>query len=227
MLHTKGLSPVTNDTAALITRLAAELRPVTPLAAPGRRVAAYLAFASGVLLLLLVLRGLRLDLGDKAASLSFALGIAGGLLTGATGAMAALLLAAADRSRLWILLPLPALALWLGAVGTGCLAVWVPITPGVVTLQEVSNCFLTVVLAGTPLSLGMIWLLRRAMPLRPTLPVLAATLAASGMTSAALSLLHSIDPSAMILIWNGGILAMIAAGQAWSARRALPQGINA
>ncbi len=206
------------DTDDVIAALVADARPVHRLCPPHVRAAGYLAFAAAVLAVLALARGLRGDLAAQMAAPLFGLGVLGALLTGITGTLAALVLATPDRPRSWIALPLPALALWLGAVGAGCLVVWVPIRPGVVTAMELTSCFATVALAGTPLSLAMLWLLRRAVPLRPGLPLAAATLAASGMTSAALSLLHNIDPSAMILLWNGFILALVALAHALAAR---------
>jgi len=213
---------MTRVTEQVIAALVADARPVRRLWPPARRMAGYLAFAAAVLAVLVLARGLRPDLAEQLQAPLFALGVAGGLLTGAAGTLAALMLATPDRSRYWIALPLPALALWLGAVGVGCLTFWVPIRPGVITPAELANCFATVVLAGTPLSLGMLWLLRRAVPLRPGMPLAAAALAASGMSSAALSLLHSIDPSVMILLWNGFILALFGLAHALAARMLPP-----
>ena len=198
------------DTNQIIAALVAQSAPVRRLAPAWRRALGYLGFAALVLLTLALLRGVRADLAPRLATAAFATALAGGLATGIAGTLAALMLAAPDRSRWWITLPAATASVWLGAVGLGCLTLWVPITPGAVTAAEVSRCLATVILAGTPLSLALVWLLHRATPLRPGLPLAAAALGASGMTAAALSLLHSIDPSAMILAWNAGIVALAA-----------------
>jgi len=209
---------MTHNTDTLIDALVAHARPVRRLAPPGRRAWHLLALAAGVLLALVLLRGLRPDLADCLATTAFVVGLLAALATAIAGTLAALLLAAPDRPRSWIALPLGAAALWLGAVGVGCLRAWVPLAPGMVTAAELANCFATVVLAATPVTIGLLWQLRRAVPLRPGLPLAAAVLAASGFTSVVLSLVHSINASVMILAWNVVIVGALALVHALASR---------
>ena len=73
-------------------------------------------------------------------------------------------------------------------------------------------------------------MLRFAALLRPTIVSAAAGLAIAAMTSFALSLLHNLDASIMILIWNLGMAALIAGTAsalgrpllAWVAARIMP-----
>ncbi len=210
---------MSRDIDGLLAQLVADAAPVRRLLPPWRRAGLYLAYAAGVLVLLALTRGVRGDLVEQGDSPVFLAGVAGGLATGIAGAVAALMLAAPDRQRAWLALPLAVAGVWLGSVGVGCLRAWVPIAPGVVTPGELTNCFATVVLAGTPITLGLVWLLRRAMPLRTAAPLIAAALAASGLTSVALSVLHSIEPSAMILAWNGFIVALAVLAHSFAAAR--------
>ena len=213
---------MSRDIEALLAQLVNSATPVRRLLPPWRRAGLYLGYAAGVLLVLALLRGVRGDLAVQLDSPVFLAGVAGGLATGLAGTVAALMLAAPDRSRAWLAVPLGAAAVWLGAVGVGCLRAWVPIAPGAVTPDELASCFATVVLAGTPMTLGLVWLLRRAVPLRAAAPLAAAALAASGLTSVALSLLHSIEPSVMILGWNGLIVALALLANAIAATRVAP-----
>jgi hypothetical protein len=97
-------------------------------------------------------------------------------------------------------------------------------------LGEAARCFATLVMPSVPLSIAMAIMLRFAAPLRPTIVSAAAGLAIAAMTSFALSLLHNLDASIMILIWNLGIAALIAGmasalGRpllAWVAARIMP-----
>lgn len=210
---------MSRDIEVLLAELVAGATPVRRLWPTWHRAGLYLAYAALVLTVLALLRGVR---GDFAAALDspvFLAGVAGGALTGLAGTVAALMLAVPDRSRLWLVLPLGAALAWLMAVGLGCLRAWVPIAPGMVSPGELTNCFATVVLAGTPITLGLVWLLRRAVPLRPAAALAAAALAASGLTSVALALLHSIEPSVMILAWNGLIVVLALLANSIAGRR--------
>jgi hypothetical protein len=60
-----------------------------------------------------------------------------------------------------LLLPLPTLLVWVSGIGYGCLAYWVPLTPGSVTLGDNLRCLPTIVLTSLPLSFLSIVMLRR------------------------------------------------------------------
>jgi hypothetical protein len=214
---------MSRDTDALIEELARQAGPVRRLAPAWQLVLAYLGLAVLVLAALALWRGVRPDLAARLGEASFALAVGGALLTGATGALAALMLAAPDRSRLWLALPLGSGALWLGAVGAGCLGGWVPLDPAGISREELWRCLTTVALTGTPLTLAMLALLRRACPLRPGLPLLAGALAAAGVTACALTVLHGIAASAMILAWTGGIVALALLAHAAGSRAVAPR----
>jgi hypothetical protein len=73
----------------------------------------------------------------------------------------------------------------------------------------------------------MLVMLRHAAPLRPEAVSAAGGLAIAAMTSFALALLHDLDATIMILIWNLGMAAVIAGafGQStlrWVASRVMP-----
>ena len=63
-------------------------------------------------------------------------------------------------------------------------------------------------LVGTPLSLVMLVLLRHAALLAPAPVAAAGSLAVAALTSTALSLIHQLDATAMILMWNLGTAAL-------------------
>lgn len=191
-------------TPDLIASLAANATPVRRLRPPVFRAACWLLLAAVLLTLLAVSQGIRPDLVQRLRDPGFGASLAGSLLTGMLAAVAAFLLSLPDRSRLWLLLPVPALIVWLSNIGYQCLVDWIAIGPDGVGLGEAVRCFATLVLTSLPLSLAMLVMLRYAAPLRPTAVALTGSLSVAAITATALSLFHAIDATVMILMWNLG-----------------------
>lgn len=196
-------------TPDLIELLATNLTPVRRLRPPMRRAARWLLLAALVLTLLAVSQGLRPDLAQKLQQPAFAVSMAASLLTGVSAAIAAFLVSLPDRSRLWLLLPVPALGVWLSNIGYQCMVQWISVGPDGVSLGEAARCFATLVLTSLPLSLSMFVMLRYAAPLRPTAVTLMGSLAVAAITATALSLFHAIDATVMILMWNVGTAVLL------------------
>ena len=191
-------------TPDLIASLAANATPVRRLRPPAFRAACWLLLAAVILTLLAVSQGIRPDLVQRLRDPGFGASLAGSLLTGVLAAVAAFLLSLPDRSRLWRLLPVPALIVWLSNIGYQCLVGWIAIGPNGVSVGEAVRCFATLVLNSLPLSLAMLVMLRYAAPLRPTAVALMGSLSVAAITATALSLFHTTDATAMILMWNLG-----------------------
>lgn len=191
-------------TPDLIASLAANATPVRRLRSPVMRAACWLLLAAVVLTLLAVNQGIRPDLVQRLQEPAFVVSMAAAALTGVLAAVAAFLVSLPDRSRLWLLLPIPALILWLSNVGYQCLTQWVAIGPDGMSFGEATRCFATLVLTSLPLSLAMLVMLRYAAPLRPTAATFMGSLAVAAITATALSLFHVIDATVMILMWNFG-----------------------
>ena len=198
-------------TPDLIAGLAADVKPVRRLRPPLIRAGAWLVFAVLLLALLAFVHGLRPDLATHLRQPIFVVGMLASLLTGVLAAAASFLLSLPDRPRLWALLPMPSLAVWLSTVGYGCLANWVSLGPNGIQFGEAFRCFVTLVLTSLPLSLAMIVMLRYAAMLRPTLVTMAGSLSVAAITATALSLFHDLEASVMILAWNVGISVLIVA----------------
>ena len=219
-------------TPDLIDALAANLTPVRRLRPPVARAFSWLLLAALVLALLAVSEGTRPDLAQRSRDLTFVLSTAGTLLTGILAAVAAFMLSLPDRSRLCLLLPSPALVLWLSTIGYQCLTNWVSVEPNGIRLGETARCFATLVLTSLPLSLAMLLMLRYAAPLRPTAVTLTGSLAVAAITATALSLFHDLDATVMILMWNLGTAALFVGlggtlgGKmfSWAAPRTMTQG---
>jgi hypothetical protein len=198
-------------TPDLIDALVETAAPVRRLRPPIIRAGLWLAFAAIVLGLIAIAHGLRPDFSDRARQPLFVLGMLGALATGIFAAVASFRLSLPDSSRLWAVLPLPALALWVATIGYGCLTDWVSMDPDGLHMGEAIRCFATLLMTSVPLSIAMLVMLRYAALLRPLEVSVMGGLAVAAVTAFALSLFHNLDATVMILIWNLGSAVLIAA----------------
>ena len=198
-------------TPDLIDALVETATPVRRLRPPIIRAGLWLAFAAIMLGLIAIAHGLRPDFFDRVRQPLFVLSMLGALATSALAAVASFRLSLPDSSRLWIVLPLPALALWVATIGYGCLTDWVSMDPDGVHMGEAVRCFATLLMTSVPLSIAMLVMLRYAALLRPLEVSVMGGLAVAAVTAFALSLFHDLDATVMILIWNLGSAVLIAA----------------
>jgi hypothetical protein len=198
-------------TPDLIDALVETATPVRRLRPPIVRAGLWLAFAAIVLGLIAIAHGVRPDFSDRVRQPLFVLSMLGALATSILAAIASFRLSLPDSSRLWAVLPLPALALWVATIGYGCLTDWVSIDPDGVHMGEAVRCFATLLMTSVPLSIAILFMLRYAAPLRPLDVSVMGGFAVAGVTAFALSLFHDLDATVMILIWNLGAAVLIAA----------------
>lgn len=198
-------------TPDLIDALVEGATPVRRLRPPLVRASLWLLFAALVLALIGIAHGLRPDILACVRQPRFVIGMLGALATGVLAAVASFRVSLPDGSRRWLLLPMPALALWLMTIGHGCLTDWVSIGPDGVRLGEAVRCFATLLLTSVPLAIAMLAMLRYAALLRATEVSAMGGLAVAALTSFALSLFHNLDATVMILVWNLGSAAVLAA----------------
>ena len=217
-------------TPEFIDTLVASATPVRRLKPPLIRAGMWLVLATIILALIGVAHGLRSDIFDCVRQPRFVVAMVGALATGILAAVASFRVSVPDGSRLWVLVPMPALALWVSAIGYGCLTDWVSIRPDGVHMGEAVRCFATLLLTSVPLSIAMLVMLRYAALLRSTEVSLLGGLAVAAVTSFALSLFHDLDATMMILIWNLGSAIVVASASAvfgrsmfaWIAARLIP-----
>lgn len=142
-----------------------------------------------------------------------ALGAAG--ITAIASALTAFRLSLPERSSAWTLLPLPALAAWIGAAVLGCLAARGTPDAWGRTLGEAIECFAFLLCVSLPLSALMVFLLRRARPLRPRLAMALGGLASAGAAAVLLAAVHPHPSGALDLLAHavaiGGIVVLNAA----------------
>lgn len=198
------------ETPKLIDALVADAAPVRRLRPPLLRAGLWLLLAALVLGLIAVAHGVRPDLAERLRQPLFVIGMCTALATGVLAAFASFRISLPDGSRLWLLLPLPTLALWVTTIGYGCLTDWVSMSPGGPAIGEAVRCFATLLMTSVPLSIAMLVMLRYAALFRPFEVSMLGGLAVAALTAFALSLFHVLDASVMILLWNLGTAAVIA-----------------
>lgn len=202
------------STSELIDSLVADGMPVRPLRRPLWRAAGWLSFAALLLVSIAVADGLRPDLALKLHEHVFMTGIAAAAATGILAAVGAFVASVPGRSLRWVLLPAPALLIWISTIGYGCLTNWIEIGPDGLSLGETARCFSTLVLTSVPLSLVLLIMLRHVARLAPAPVAVAGGLAISAITAVALSLFHPVDATVMILAWNIGLTVVLLIGSA-------------
>lgn len=207
---------MTRSTDELIRSLADEAAPVRRLTPPALRAAVWLGLVLGAGAAAVLLFSNIPATWARADRLDEKLAFLGALLTGITAVTAACFLALPDRSRLWALLPLPALALWLGSSGIGCLRLWGQPTDG-----DSADCFGFMLAVSLPLAALLFWRLRRARPLDPRRVAVVAALGIAGLSAALLQFFHPFQVTALDLAVHLGAALLIIALSALFSRPAL------
>lgn len=188
----------------LIHAIVADAGPVRRLSSPFLRAAAWLGFAIIVVTVVALSFGLRDDLAAKLSEPAFALELVAVGLTGVTAALAAFCVSLPDRSRLWLLLPMPAVLLWLSTIGYGCLTNWIALGPGGPMAGISLRCLATAILTSVPLAAVLLRMLRHAGPTRPIETAMAGALAIAALTTGGLRFFHDLDPTIVVLGWSFG-----------------------
>jgi hypothetical protein len=121
---------------------------------------------------------------------------AGAVVTAVTAAVAAFVLAVPGRSMLWAWVPVPSALLWIGASGLGCLRAHIPGMP-VMDMHGANHCLM------------LIWLLRRACPLRPVLSAVLVGLASAAASTSLLEICHNFDATASDLMMHALAIVIV------------------
>ena len=212
------------ETSDLIRSLADNVTPVRRLRPPLLRAALWLALAFALMGILTMIHGLRPQFAERMTDPVFLTGMLSSLATGILAAIATFMMSLPDKSRLWMLLPLPTLVIWMANIGYQCFAGWVALPPAAVTVEAATSCLLTLIVTSIPLSLLMLIMLRYVAFLRPVSVALIGSLAVSGITSSALSMFHPLDATVMVLGWNLGTAVLFVVIAAIIGRNAARRG---
>jgi hypothetical protein len=199
------------DTERLIQTLVDTAKPIRPLPRPWVRSALWLAIAIPYMALVVYVMSPRADLMVKITEARYLFEQFAVLATGVAAAVAAFASTIPGYSRTVLLNPVLPLAAWLGALGQGCVSVWIQFGPNGLTLQPDWLCFPAIVLVGAIPAVAMVVMLRRGAPLMPCTTVALGGLAAAGLGNFGLRLFHPQDASLMVLFWQFGSVFILAA----------------
>lgn len=197
-------------TEDLIRLLADDLRPVRPARHPVTMTALWLGVVAVVMILVVLVSGPRDDLAARLAAGFDLPQILAATATGILAAFAAFQLSLPERDRRWALLPLPTAIAWLATMGWGCLQDLARLGPEALQVGASLPCLAFIVGLGMPLTVAMLWLTRHAAWLRPGPVSALGGLSAAALASVALSLIHDLDGAAMVLVWHGLSVLVVA-----------------
>lgn len=206
---------MTDATEQLIERLAADATPVRRLRPPMLRAGLWLGLVAAVAGAAVALTADLPLFAARAQSPALALEMTGALLAGIAAVVAAYQLSLPDRSGAWALLPLPGLALWLGASGAGCYADWIRFGAEHWDPGESAHCFRFIIGVSVPLGLSLLIALRRARPLAPVRVAALGGLGAAALSAFLLQFFHPFDvtmPDLAVHAVAVGVVAALSAG---------------
>ena len=199
------------DTQGLIEQLAADAVPVRPLASPLQRASRWLAVVCLAALSLLLMLGWNGTAPQDLAQPGGDWAWWGSLVTGVLAAYAVFQVSVPGRSATWAWLPLPAAMAWFAGMGWGCLALARTGADAAAGSAGGWHCGLVITLVSAPILLVTLVLVRHAGVLRPAATATLAMLSATGLSSAAVSMIHGHESAWMTLAWHGGAALLLSA----------------
>ncbi|MGD0634038.1 MAG: NrsF family protein [Beijerinckiaceae bacterium] len=206
---------------SFVNGLVADLRPVKPLLSPWLRALIWLGLVAIVALGLVSFADLSAFRARMMGAPDMWLAVVGSALTAALAVVAALEVDLPDRSRAWGLLPLPGLALWIGASGLGCARNW--LIPGTheASLADTKDCLAFILGLSIPLSAVLLVMLRRGYSLAPNLTGALAGLAVAAAAATLLTLFHPYDAAVTDLAVHAAAVALVIIANRFLAGRIL------
>lgn len=205
----------------LIDALGRDLRPVRRLLPAWLRAAGWLALVAVIAVALLIRHGAAPMLQRWAASPDLVWSTVGAALTALCAAWAACELAVPGRSRAWLWLPLPGFVVWISASGWGCLRALLEPATATLSGPPPTDCLTFIVGFSLPLSIAMIWLLRRACPLRPVRAAILVGLASAAAAACLMTIFHPIDSAATDLLTHALAVCIVIGANAAMGNRLL------
>jgi hypothetical protein len=136
-------------------------------------------------------------------------------LTALTAIFAAFQRSVPGRSATWAALPLPPLALWLGASGLGCLQNGWSLHGPHGFVGDSPHCFVFIVAVSVPLSIAMFAALRRSRPIAPLSVAALGTLGVAALAASVLQFFHPFDITVIDLAFHlAGVAVVMGLGLA-------------
>ena len=205
----------------LVAGLVAELRPVRRVGVPILSALVWLAMVLALALVLAWFADMPAVERRLMAVPDMWLAVLGSSLTAGLAGIAAFQLDMPDRSPAWALLPLPGLALWIGASGIGCARTWLVGGTTDATMAETMHCLRFIVGLSLPLSVLIVLMLRRGYALYPSLTGAVAGLSVAAATATLLNFFHPFDAAVLDLAVHVVAVAAVVALNRYAGQRIL------
>jgi len=180
-------------TENLIESLAADARPVRRLWPPFALAGTWLVGFLILAMILTLFTNAWPAMIVRLEGARFAFEIAATFATGITAIIAAFYLSLPDRSRLWLVLPLPTLLGWLGSNGYECYGNWVVYSRHELQWGDTSKCFVFIVGISIPMAVALYLVVRRARPLDASRVMMAGGLGIAALAATLLQFYHPFD----------------------------------
>jgi hypothetical protein len=210
-------------TPELIEALTADAKPVRRLRPPLVRAGLWLGGFVAIVAAVTWATGSWPLMLERLRLTRFAVEMSATFLTGIAAVAAAFTLSLPDRSRFWMVLPLPPLVLWLASSGYGCYQNWLADGPQGWRLGRSSDCFIFILTTSIPVGIALYLALRRALPLEPLRVMAMGGLGVAGLAAAALQFYHPFDVTIVDLaVHVTAVLIVVAAimlGGRWDISR--------
>lgn len=208
------------NTEDLIRSLSEDARPVRRLPPPTRRAVSWFAIAVPSVAAIAALMGLREDLAARMAEPVFVVEILACFATAFAAAIAALALSIPGSPRLWALLPVPPMLLWLAGFGRQCVLEWLAPGSGELLAGPHLHCLPDIAMITAIPTVVLVVMIRRSAWFNRRLPVLLGGLAAAALAHGGLSLAHPQDAGLLVLIVQFAAVGLLslAAGSARTGR---------
>jgi hypothetical protein len=196
------------NTDHLVRALVNDLRPVTPLAPTGRRLFRWLAIGVPFVAVVVVVMGVRPDIGEKLSDATFLFQEFAMAVTALAAAWAALAAGIPGTWRGALYAPVAPLLLWGGAMGYQYAREWQGGDAAALMLGIDLQCIPGIMVTGSVPLLAIIAAIRAVGPQNRTVAVFWGTFASAALANGALRLFHTVDAAIMVIVWQfGSVLA--------------------
>ncbi len=207
------------DTEQLIHQLADRPAPVRRLAAPWRRAAVWFAISLPYVAVVIFAHAMSMtmpiDLSQMLHDRQFIIEQIATLLTAITAVMAAFCSIVPGYDRKVLVIPLLPLAIWLLALGDGCIRDWIHLGSRGLEVRADWNCLPPAALIGIVPALAIVIMLQRGAPIYPRATLALAALAVAALGNFGLRLYHVGDASIMVLFWHFGSVIVLSLIAGW------------
>lgn len=199
------------ETEDLIKSIARSSEPVTRLRHPIARALLWFMGALAYAAIVAALLGLRPDVFERLSETRFLVEIAATALTSMMAAAAAFCAGCPGRPLWERFAAVPFLALWIASLGQGCWQDWLRLGSAGLVLVPDLVCLPFIAIVSLLPAAVMVLMIRAGAPIAPITTTGLGALAAGALSATVLRLTHLPDASIMVLVWQFGSVALLAA----------------